>query len=200
MTLAIRAVLAAVLLVLSGLPSQTTEGRGTHISTGYGSFRSSVSRSDSQAPPSASSVATAGLDLTPYERIRSHPPISSPLNPARTPHRVHKTAARIPKVAARIHTQRTARKSHGVEGAATWYCWPSYPSRCTHGFPSGGAYAAAGPKLRAALGNWRGRSVWVNGVRLTLADWCACGGDHVIDVYHFTWLKIPHPDHVIITW
>lgn len=87
-----------------------------------------------------------------------------------------------------------------VTGVATWYCWPSYPSRCTSGYPSSGAYAAAGPELRQALGHWRGKSVWVNGVRVTLIDWCACNGAHVVDVYHSTWLRIPHQSSVTITW
>ncbi|MGV0985047.1 MAG: hypothetical protein ACOYB2_10860 [Limnohabitans sp.] len=85
---------------------------------------------------------------------------------------------------------------------ATWYCWPggNPPSRCTHGFPSGGAYGAAGPELRAALGNWRGKTVYVNGVPVKLIDFCGCGGNHVIDVYHATWVKIPHPSRVTIRW
>ena len=61
----------------------------------------------------------------------------------------------------------------------------------------GGLYAAAGPRLRAALGGgdhcvpgpgcWRDRSVTVwNGklhVTVVLADWCKCPGDHTIDLY-----------------
>jgi len=86
-----------------------------------------------------------------------------------------------------------------VRGSATYYCWPGR-SRCTRGFPSGGAYGAAGPELRRALGNWRGKTVYVNGVRVKLIDWCACGGNHVIDVYHSTWVKIPHPSSVTIRW
>lgn len=87
----------------------------------------------------------------------------------------------------------------GIRGVATWYCKPGR-SICTKGFPWTGAYAAAGPELRAALGDWRGRVVWVNGVRVRLIDWCGCKGDHVIDVYHATWTKIPHPDSVVIRW
>ena len=52
----------------------------------------------------------------------------------------------------------------------------------------GGLYAAAGPALRAAIGSdWRGRVVRIwNGplhVDVTLADWCACGSGHLIDLY-----------------
>lgn len=86
-----------------------------------------------------------------------------------------------------------------VSGVATWYCEPGV-SPCTSGYPWSGAYGAAGPALRAALGNWRGRTVHVNGVAVTLIDFCQCGGNHVIDVYHATWLTIPHPDSVTIRW
>jgi hypothetical protein len=88
-----------------------------------------------------------------------------------------------------------------VSGAATWYCWPAYPSPCTRGYDWRGAYAAAGPALRAALGpRWRGRHVWVNGVEVTLVDFCACSGNHAIDVFHQTWITIPHPEAVVIRW
>lgn len=82
-----------------------------------------------------------------------------------------------------------------IVGVATWYCLTGV-SGCMFVHP-GGLYAAAGPALRAALGGgdhcavgphcWRDRIVTVrNGplrVTVTLADWCACGGGHVIDLY-----------------
>lgn len=92
------------------------------------------------------------------------------------------------------------RSGRFVVGVATYYCWPAGGSRCTHGYPASGAYGAAGPALRAALGNWRGKTVYVNGVAVRLIDWCGCGGDHVIDVYHSTWVKIPNQSHVVIRW
>lgn len=82
---------------------------------------------------------------------------------------------------------------------ATWYCEPGV-SVCTNGFRWDGAYGAAGPELRAALGDWRGRTVYVNGVPVKLIDWCACGGGHVIDVYHATWVTIPNQSSVTIRW
>jgi hypothetical protein len=94
---------------------------------------------------------------------------------------------------------RVGNAAHRVIGVATWYC-ESGVSVCTRGFPASGAYGAAGPALRAALGNWRGRTVYVNGVPVKLIDWCACSGAHVVDVYHSTWLRIPHPNSVTITW
>ena len=81
-----------------------------------------------------------------------------------------------------------------ASGSATWYCNPGI-SRCTKGFPAGGAYAAAGPALRAALGSsWRGHRVGVCNasrcVTVRLIDWCACGGDHVIDLYHSAFVSL----------
>lgn len=92
----------------------------------------------------------------------------------------------------------------GVVGAATYYCNFTHVelkrSRCMAIHPDVGGdqmYAAAGPALRVALGGnagsscpcpWRGRIVTVtaaNGhaVKVILADWCACGAPHVIDLY-----------------
>ena len=61
-----------------------------------------------------------------------------------------------------------------LSGLATWYAAPA------------GA-AAAGPALRAFLGrSWRGTRVLVCAsgrcVRVTLSDWCACGGGRVVDL------------------
>jgi rare lipoprotein A (peptidoglycan hydrolase) len=70
-----------------------------------------------------------------------------------------------------------------VSGSATWYCKAGV-SACHNAYP-GGLYAAAGPELR--VGNWRNRVVRVCGnghcVNVRLIDWCACGGNHIIDLY-----------------
>jgi hypothetical protein len=55
------------------------------------------------------------------------------------------------------------------------------------------AYAAAGPRLRNAIGSsWRGRIVTVNGVRVTLVDWCQCyqgqANEKLIDLYRDVFL------------
>ncbi len=48
-----------------------------------------------------------------------------------------------------------------LSGIASWYRY--VPGQ-----------AAAGPRLRALLGNWRGRTVTVNGIPVRLTDWCQC--------------------------
>jgi rare lipoprotein A (peptidoglycan hydrolase) len=70
-----------------------------------------------------------------------------------------------------------------ASGSATWYCMGGV-SAC-HADYGGGMYAAAGPELR--VGAWRGRIVQVCGggrcINVKLVDWCACGGNHIIDLY-----------------
>ena len=67
--------------------------------------------------------------------------------------------------------------THTISGRASWYCRAGV-SPCTNTQPDVGgldAYAAAGPKLRAAIGpSWRGSIVWVDGIRVKLIDWCQC--------------------------
>lgn len=65
-----------------------------------------------------------------------------------------------------LFVPQTGDASTAIHGRASWYAY----------VPGG---AAAGPKLRAALGpNWRGKIVTVhaNGrtVRVRLTDWCQC--------------------------
>lgn len=76
-----------------------------------------------------------------------------------------------------------------LSGTATWYCLPGI-SVCPY-FMRGGLGAAAGPALRNAIGpDWRGKIVETclsNSpsicVAVKLVDWCACGADHVIDLF-----------------
>ena len=81
----------------------------------------------------------------------------------------------------------SALPSFTVRGTATWYCLPGV-SPCTAGYPEDGKYAAAGPALRAALSDWRGRTITVSaGGRsvkdVVLVDWCRCDGGGLIDLY-----------------
>jgi hypothetical protein len=81
--------------------------------------------------------------------------------------------------------------THVLRGPASWYCRAGI-SPCTYTNPDAGgfdAYAAAGPKLRAAIGpSWRGTIVWVDGIRVRLIDWCQCyqGEPHekLLDLYY----------------
>ena len=81
--------------------------------------------------------------------------------------------------------------THVLRGPASWYCRAGV-SPCTNTNPDLGgfdAYAAAGPKLRAAIGaSWRGSIVWVDGIRVKLIDWCQCykGEPHekLLDLYY----------------
>jgi hypothetical protein len=81
--------------------------------------------------------------------------------------------------------------THSLSGNASYYCYAG-SSPCTSGYPDSGgfdAYAAAGPKLRAALGgSWRGAIVYVDGIRVKLIDWCQCyegqSNEKLLDLYH----------------
>ena len=81
--------------------------------------------------------------------------------------------------------------THVLRGAASWYCRAGV-SPCTNTNPDLGgfdAYAAAGPKLRAAIGpSWRGTIIYVDGIRVQLIDWCQCykGERHekLLDLYY----------------
>jgi rare lipoprotein A (peptidoglycan hydrolase) len=93
---------------------------------------------------------------------------------------------------------------HSATGSATWYCKTGV-SACHHSYP-GGLYAAAGPELR--VGKWRGRHVRVCGnghcVNVTLIDWCACGGNHIIDLYSDAFTRLAPLSsgavHVKVSW
>ena len=86
--------------------------------------------------------------------------------------------------------------SHSISGAASWYCYAGV-SACTSGYPDTtgfDAYAAAGPRLRAAIGSsWRGKVVTVDGIRVKLIDWCQCyqgeSNEKLLDLYHDVFLR-----------
>lgn len=81
--------------------------------------------------------------------------------------------------------------THVLRGPASWYCRAGV-SPCTNTNPDLGgfdAYAAAGPKLRAAIGpSWRGSIVWVDDIRVKLIDWCQCykgePQEKLLDLYY----------------
>lgn len=103
--------------------------------------------------------------------------------------------------------------SNSLSGRASWYCKAGV-SPCYRGFPDGPGVqrvAAAGPKLRVAMGGgvattapdpWRNKTVYVNGESVVLRDWCACLGgsphEKIIDLYYDIF-KITG-GQVTITW
>lgn len=80
---------------------------------------------------------------------------------------------------------------HRISGSASYYCRAG-SSPCTSGYPDDAgfdAYAAAGPRLRAAIGpSWRGKVVLVDGIRVKLVDWCQCHqgepNEKLLDLYY----------------
>lgn len=89
-----------------------------------------------------------------------------------------------------------------VSGLSSWYCRAGI-SICTHGYPAGSMVAAAGPRLRAAIGStWRGRIVRINGLRVRLVDWCQCykgrANEKLVDLYYAVWVKVG--GRVTVTW
>jgi hypothetical protein len=95
--------------------------------------------------------------------------------------------------------------SHSIHGLASWYCRAGV-SPCTVTHPDGGgfdAYAAAGPRLRAAIGSgWRGTVVSVDGVRVKLIDWCQCykgePQEKLLDLYYDVYRRVG--GNVTIRW
>lgn len=110
-----------------------------------------------------------------------------------------------PEVKVRI-IEKSVTTNYHLSGNASWYCRDGQ-SPCSKGFPDilgVDAYAAAGPKLREALGedNWRGQVVLVNGIKVKLIDWCQClyrtNNEKIIDLYYDVF-KITG-GNVKITW
>ena len=95
--------------------------------------------------------------------------------------------------------------THRLTGRASWYC-KAGRSICHYRYPDGpgfDAYAAAGPRLRAALGpGWRGRVVLVDGVRVRLVDWCQChkgeSGEKLLDLYYDVFRRVG--GEVTVSW
>ncbi|HET9850962.1 MAG TPA: hypothetical protein VFP56_00485 [Candidatus Limnocylindrales bacterium] len=102
-------------------------------------------------------------------------------------------------------TPKVRTTGHSLRGNASYYCWAG-SSPCTADYPDGSgfdAYAAAGPKLRAALGSgWRGRIVSVDGIAVKLIDWCQCykgqSNEKLLDLYHDVYVRTGSP--VVIRW
>jgi len=96
-----------------------------------------------------------------------------------------------PKIAVAVRQVASA-SGHRLTGPATWYRYHS-------------GQAAAGPRLRAALGaHWRGRVVAVNGLRVRLTDWCACPFGRVVDLHVGDFARLARPStgvlRVSVSW
>jgi hypothetical protein len=99
----------------------------------------------------------------------------------------------------------TPRLTHSLRGYASYYCRAGV-SPCTNDYPDSGgvqAYAAAGPRLRNALGSdWRGSIVYVDGIRVKLIDWCQCyqgeSNEKLLDLYYDVFARTGSP--VVIRW
>jgi hypothetical protein len=95
-----------------------------------------------------------------------------------------------------IAVARPSAPKHSISGRASWFC-DAGTSPCSSSHPDTtgfDAYAAAGPRLRAAIGpNWRGMVVLVDGIRVKLIDWCQCyqgqSNEKLLDLYHDVYLR-----------
>ena len=91
----------------------------------------------------------------------------------------------------------TSTTTHSISGLASWYCRAGI-SACTVNHPDTtgfNAYAAAGPRLRRALGSdWRGSIVYVDGVRVKIIDWCQCyegqPNEKLLDLYYDVFARV----------
>lgn len=118
-----------------------------------------------------------------YDALHSPVPAITP-RPASAPPRP------VLEPQAKVETPRPPATGRSVTGTATWYCLAGV-SPC-HFARSGGMYAAAGGEIRK--GDWRGRKVRVcagdDCITVTLIDWCACGGNRIIDLYSDAFRKL----------
>ncbi len=97
------------------------------------------------------------------------------------------------------------RTTHAIRGNASYYCRAgSSPCTVDHPDRSGvQAFAAAGPRLRAAMGSgWRDSIVYVDGIRVKLIDWCQCykgeSNEKLLDLYYDVFSRTGSP--VVVRW
>lgn len=138
-------------------------------------------------PAAATSPAAEPPEPEPRTLARAAPSLAPGMSPMPAPRAVEKPvhSAKPRTPVARVVPPVVRLSGRSASGTATWYCDPGR-SICTSGYEASGFFAAAGPELR--VGDWRGRLVRVCTseacIVVQLVDWCACGGDHVIDLYH----------------
>ena len=136
------------------------------------------------APSSDLRPAFGGLiETDPPPRAQPPLPVASPVV--------------VPVATPRPVTTPKPTTTHSITGRASWYCRAGV-SPCTADYPdtSGfNAYAAAGPRLRRALGaDWRGSIVYVDGIRVKLIDWCQCyegqSNEKLLDLYYDVFARV----------
>ena len=139
------------------------------------------------APPGLGPIRTPDLNAIRDPWLASAPPDrAQPALPGTDPFVVP-----IVTPTPRPQTSTVTTTSHRISGTASWYCRAG-SSPCTSGYADDGgydAYAAAGPRLRAAIGSsWRGKVVTVDGLRVKLIDWCQCyqgeSNEKLLDLYY----------------
>ena len=160
--------LLALLLLLAARPTQTVGVEAWH---------------DSAVPQEMFvPIWTAGV-VTPAPTVHQAPTPSPRQGGAPTP------------AVDRLLTESGARKASAYRLVATLRAQVSPPYSTISGVSSWYRYvpggAAAGPRLRSALGpDWRGSVVLVDGIPVTLSDWCGCPGGRVIDLDSRTFSQI----------
>ena len=145
------------------------------------------------------------IDPVVYESIAT-PPQPKAIKRTQPEAKAESVAKPKPKSKGGVGTPTSTGRS--VSGLASWYCRPGV-SICTNGYPASGAYAAAGPSLRAAFGgeSWRGKTVNVCSgskcIAVKLIDWCQCykGESHekVLDLYYSVFSRLPN-NRVTVRW
>jgi hypothetical protein len=186
------AVAALIVVGIFTLAANAAAGIEAKPST---SIPDSAFRPVSLPPPTADLLSTAHevgkppilrepFDLAPPLAARAQPSLEAP-----KPIVVHV----LPKT------------THVIRGYASYYCRAG-SSPCTNEYPDDGGvdrYAAAGPRLRAAIGpDWRDRIVYVDGIRVRLIDWCQCykgeSNEKLLDLYYDVFDRTGSP--VTIRW
>jgi hypothetical protein len=160
-------------------------------------------------PPALDSAAPDGFVVPPATEPPTdpltelrEPALSTPPPPRAQPSLGVAKAIVVPVA---TPTPKAPNTGHSLRGNASYYCWAG-SSPCTSGYADGpgfDAYAAAGPKLRAALGSgWRGRVVSVDGIAVKLIDWCQCykgqSNEKLLDLYHDVFARTG--SSVVIRW
>ena len=185
-----------VLLVLATTTASTSAAPPTAPASSVAAFTPvTLPLVDGQAEAAAARDATMGdAAVTEIPAAALEDPGTPPVPAAALRSQPDARAVVVRKVP-RLRPIRYAGGSHVIRGLASWYCNDN-PSRgalspCRTAYPDTAgfdAYAAAGPRLRAAIGSsWQGRVISVDGLRVKLVDWCQCyagrSNEKLIDVY-----------------